>query len=294
VIHNTQSKGNHHVQPIHGGNHRTVSVTHNPQSQGNHHVQPIQQQRASQQQQQRTQPIQPSPQISSDTGGSISQHAQHAHGQDSDSVALTGRKETTASMTPSAGKVSGDRTPTQVKTESNSAANGIINLAGDSDEESVGGLLAYLANGEPPLQPQGGWRPANTTSEHGQFLVQLIRMGKVKTYDTPCSIWERYTSLRVVDPRHSFREFVRLCRTEAASLYPDQIRSNTANVEEKSGEESDTDYKELCQRLSLRLETKKITENQNKKEIRHLKKENTELKKEVERQNALLNQVRHP
>merc|ERR1712238_459114 len=106
-------------------------------------------------------------------------------------------------------------------------------------------------------------------------------------------IWERYKSLRVVDPRNSFCEFVRLCRMEAARLCPDRVRSSTPNVEEKSGEERDTDYRELCLGLTLRLEKKKITESQNKKEIRHLKKENAELRNEIKRQNILLNQTQH-
>lgn len=178
----------------------------------------------------------------------------------------------------------------KVKPESDAISNEVIDLVDDEDEESVG-LSAYMVNGEPPRQPQGGWQPTHTTSEHGQFLIQLIRMGKVKREDTLGSIWKRYTSLRVVNPGKSFGEFVHSCRTEATRVYPDCVPANGANDDEESDE--GTDYQQLCQALSLKLEERRNTDHQRKKEIRYLKKEIVALKKEVERQNTLLSQVRH-
>lgn len=96
-------------------------------------------------------PTQPSSQIPRDTGGSLNQNAQRAPGQDSDSAALTGRKGPTAPVPVviSAGRVQGDCPPEKVKSERRAVANEVINLAVDSDKESVGDLSTDVVKGGP-------------------------------------------------------------------------------------------------------------------------------------------------
>lgn len=52
-------------------------------------------------------------------------------------------------------------------------------------------------------------------------------------------------------------------------------------------------YKDLCEKLVLKLERKNETDSETKKKMKGLRREIVELKKEVERQNLLLSQVTH-